>query len=471
MLRCALHDVLFTQHGGLTTFCDKIFSVKKPFLLLLALCALATPALAQTGTTQNPNRIDGTNPVLSPAVPVSRAADETTIDIIGGYYQQDGTHGAVEGGRGTERLTDVPPAIIVNVPLDTVSRLTANVGADYYASASTDRIDFALSTPSAHDVRFHGDFGYSREHKATGTIWGLGAGVSKEYDYLSFNVAGSVAKTSQDGNRQLSLAGQVFFDRVTLITPLELRAGYIPGTNPSRSDKNYGTDTRQTYNFTATYSQVLTKRLQAAISTELVSQNGLLSTPFHRVYFKDNSDANPAPSLGDSFSSRVVTAARIEALPRSRFKYPISLRLNYYASDLVQVRGFYRFYNDNFGITAHTVELELPVKVTPFFVLYPFYRYHQQTAARYFAPFQEHSVKEEFYTSDYDLSAFTAHKTGLGLRYSPVYGIGRFHVPGKNAQGLPRVMRFKSLDLRYAHYQRSTDLTANIVSFDLGFAL
>ena len=128
---------------------------------------------------------------------------------------------------------------------------------------------------------------------------------------------------------------------------------------------------------------------------------------------------------------------------------------------------------------AHTFELELPVKVTPFFVVYPFYRYHTQTAATYFAPFAQHSISDTYYTSDYDLSAFSANKVGLGLRYSPVYGIGRFHVPGKNAQGLPRVMRFKSLDLRYAHYQQTgassyaagdrADLVANIISFDLGF--
>ena len=450
--------------------------MKKLLLPLLALSALATPALAQTGTTQNPNRIDGYGAPLSPAVPVSRATDETTIDIIGGYYQQAGTHGAVEGGQGTQQLTDVSPTIIVNVPLDTVSRLSVNVGADFYASASTDRIDFALSTPSAHDVRIHGDFGYSREQKAKGTIWGVGVGVSKEYDYLSFNVAGSFAKTSQDGNRQLSLAGQVFLDQVTLITPIELRD---PGS--SRGKSQYGTDTRQTYNFTATYSQVLSKRLQAAISTELVSQNGLLSTPFHRVYFRDNPAQNTIPTLNDNFIPRFPTAARIENLPRARFKYPVSLRLNYYASDLVQVRGFYRFYNDNFGIRAHTFELELPVKVTPFFVAYPFYRYHTQTAATYFAPFAQHAIADEFYTSDYDLAAFAAHKVGLGLRYSPVYGIGRFHVPGKNAQGLPRIMRFKSLDLRYAHYQQTgattysagnrADLVANIISFDLGFAL
>lgn len=455
--------------------------MKKLLLPLLALSALASPALAQTGTTQNPNRIDGYGAPVSPSVPVSRAADETTIDIIGGYYQQSGSHGAVEGGRGTQQLTDVSPTIIVNVPLDTVSRLSVNVGADFYASASTDRIDFALSTPSAHDVRYHGDFGYSREQKAKGTIWGVGTGVSKEYDYLSFNVAGSFAKTSQNGNRQLSLAGQVFFDRVTLITPLELRDNYTAGATANRGEKNYGSDTRQTYNFTTTYSQVLTKRLQVAISTELVSQNGLLSTPFHRVYFRDNPDPNLAPTLGDSFSPRVATAARIENLPRARFKYPVSLRLNYYATDLVQIRGFYRFYNDNFGVTAHTFELELPVKITPFFVAYPFYRYHTQTAAKYFAPFMEHSVSDTYFTSDYDLAALSANKVGLGLRYSPVYGIGRFHVPGKNAQGLPRVMRFKSLDLRYANYQQigsssytvanRADLKANIISFDLGFAM
>ena len=452
--------------------------MKNLLLPLLAFSALATPALAQTGTTQSPNRIDGYGAPVSPSVPVSRTADETTIDIIGGYYQQTGSHGAVEGGRGTQQLTDVSPTIIINVPLDTVSRLSVNVGADFYASASTDRIDFALSTPSANDVRIHGDFGYSREQKAKGTIWGMGVGVSKEYDYLSFNVAASFAKTSRDGNRQLSLAGQFFQDRVTLITPLELRTNYSGGANGKSS---YGTDTRQTYNFTATYSQVLSKRLQAAISTELVSQNGLLSTPFHRVYFKDNPDPNLAPTLNDNFQPRVATAARIETLPRARFKYPVSLRLNYYASDLVQIRGFYRFYNDNFGIVAHTFEVELPVKVTPFFVVYPFYRYHTQTAADYFAPFAQHSVSNQYYTSDYDLAAFSANKVGLGLRYSPVYGIGRFRVPGKNAQGLPRVMRLKSFDVRYANYQQTgsnsyaaadqADLKANIISFDLGFAL
>ena len=291
--------------------------------------------------------------------------------------------------------------------------------------------------------------------------------MSKEYDYFSFNVQGSFAKTSADGNRQLGLTGQVFLDQVTLINPVELRPGFAQG----RDNKNYGKAARQSYNLSAAYSQVLTKRLQVALSAELVQQNGLLSTPFHRVYFFDAPEQNPVPAVANDFSTLAPSAPKVEKLPDSRFKYPVGLRLNYYASDLVQVRSYYRFYNDNFGVRAHTLELELPVKVTQFFVLYPFYRYHQQTAATYFAPYLAHSVADAYYTSDYDLSAFTAHKTGLGLRYSPVYGIGRFHVPGHDSQGRPRLMRFRAIDMRYAHYQRSTDLTADILSFDLGFAL
>jgi len=52
-----------------------------------------------------------------------------------------------------------------------------------------------------------------------------------------------------------------------------------------------------------------------------------------------------------------------------------------------------------------------------------------------------------------------------------VYGIGRFHGPDHDRVGRARIMRCRSVDLRYAHYQRSTDLTADILSFDLGFSL
>jgi hypothetical protein len=371
---------------------------------------------------------------------------ETEVNILTSYYSQDGNHSAVEGGQGTQQLTDLTPTIILNVPLDSATRLSANLGMDYYASASTDRIDNVLSSPSAHDTRYHLDLGLARTLADKRTIVGVGGGFSKEYDYLSGNITASWAHASADGNRELSVAGQAFFDRATLIRPLELRTG---GGNQSHGS---GFDTRQSYNLNIVYAQVLSQRLQVALSTELVAQVGLLSTPFHRVYFRET---------GSGYG-----AAKTEALPRQRLKYPVGLRLTYYASDLVQVRGFYRFYNDNFGIRANTFEVETPVKLTPFFVLYPFYRYHTQTAAKYFAPYLEHSITDQYYTSDYDLASFSAHKYGLGLRYSPVYGIGRFKVPFGS-----RVAKFKALDLRYAYYRQSAGLTASLVSADLSFTM
>jgi len=419
---------------------------------LFTLLALAAPLAALAQATPTPNRLDGSGIAPNAAqLPTPARYGETEVDILGSYYQQNGDHSAVEGGIGSQHLTDTAPTILLNVPLDSTTRLSANVGIDYYASASSDKIDQVMSSPSASDVRYHADFGFSKLLAGKLTTLGAGAGVSKEYDYLSFNVLASWAHSSPDGNRQLSATGQAFFDQITLITPAELRVG---GTR----NRNYGTDNRQSLTLSLVYAQVLGKRLQASVSAEPVVQRGLLSTPFQRVYFFDS---NPALSTPGTLGTALA-----EVLPRLRVKYPASLRLTYYATDLVQLRGFYRFYNDNFGIRAHTFELEAPLKVTPFFTLYPFYRYHTQTAATYFAPYLTHSVTDAYYTSDYDLSAFSAHKLGLGLRYAPLYGLGRFKVPFGR-----RVAKFKSVDLRYGHYWQTTGLTANVVSADLSFTM
>jgi len=414
--------------------------------------ALAAPFAGWAQATPTPNRLDGSG--LSPnaaQLPTPARFGETEVDILGSYYQQNGDHSAVEGGLGSQHLTDTAPTILLNVPLDSTTRLSANLGIDYYTSASSDKIDQVMSSPSAADARVHADFGLSRLLADKLTTVGVGVGVSKEYDYLSFNVLGSWARTSRDGNRQLSASGQVFLDKITLITPAELRVG---GTR----NHSYGSDSRQSFTLSLVYAQVLSKRLQASVSIEPVVQRGLLSTPFQRVYFFDSNPALGTPGQ--------LGTARAEVLPRLRYKYPASLRLTYYATDLVQLRGFYRFYNDNFGIRAHTFELEVPVKVTPFFTLYPFYRYHTQTAADYFAPYLAHSATDEFYTSDYDLSAFSAHKAGVGLRYAPLYGLGRFKTPFGHG-----ITKFKFLDLRYGYYRQSTSLTANVVSFDLSFVM
>ena len=323
------------------------------------------------------------------------------------YYEQDGDHAAVTGGTGTEELRDLASKIIVNVPLDSVTKLAINTGLSFYTSASTDRIDFRVSSASRSD--FHGYFniGIAKEKPIKNTSYGFNVGGSLESDYISTSLGGQWSKASPDGNHEINLTGMVYFDRVTLYLPVELRriADAIPDI-----------DRRNTYQFSAVYSYVINQRMQASLIGELVYQHGLLSTPFHRVYFENYDNV------------------KNEKLPGQRFKVPIGLRLNYFTTDFLVLRSFYRYYYDSFGLHAQTASLEMPLKLGSFFTLYPFYRYHQQSASTYFQPYKAHDVNEKYYTSDYDLSAFNSQYAGMGLRYAPLWGIGRFQLPlGKKA--------------------------------------
>ena len=100
---------------------------------------------------------------------------------------------------------------------------------------------------------------------------------------------------------------------------------------------------------------------------------------------------------------------------------------------------------------GHTASIEIPVKLSDRFTVYPMYRYYNQTKAKYFAPYETHLSTEQYYTSDYDLSAFNANQYGVGISYTDIF-MGA------------KVWKFglKNIDFRYNHYRRSNNLDANI---------
>ena len=181
-----------------------------------------------------------------------------------------------------------------------------------------------------------------------------------------------------------------------------------------------------------------------------------------RVYFKDKANyyigtassiANyTSPSNTDVFQ----LADDIERLPETRLKTPVGIRFNYYISELFVFKTYYRYYFDDWGIKAHTVNVELPVKVSQKFTLYPSYRFYSQNASDYFAPYEEHLTTEKYYTSDYDLSMFDANQYGFGIKYNDIFTTA--HI-GK--------LRFKTFDLNYSQYVRNTGFKANIISFGM----
>ena len=146
----------------------------------------------------------------------------------------------------------------------------------------------------------------------------------------------------------------------------------------------------------------------------------------------------------------------IEKLPPTRFKLPVGVRANYFMGDNVVFRSYFRYYTDDWGIKSTTASLEVPIKVTPFFSVSPYYRYYKQTAATYFGPYKTHTLAEPYYSSNYSLSAFSSSFYGMGVRMAP---------PG----GILNNEKVKDMEIRYGHYTQTTSLNSNVISISMTF--
>ena len=356
-------------------------------------------------------------------------------NIVSSYYSQDGNNAAVTGGIGTEKLTDISNSFSIKLTrIDKKWRkhsFEGELGIDYYTSASSDRIDLkANSSASYNDMRVYPSFNWSMENTATGVSVGAGASASREFDYLSFGNQVNISKKTKDRSGEAGIKLFTYLDNLKLIYPIELRTGsFIP-----RGD-DYPTAVRNTFGASFSYSQIINSQLQISLLADLIMQQGYLGLPFHRVYFNDNS-------------------VHVEKLPDSRMKIPVSLRASYFMGDHLILRAYYRYYQDDWALSAHTISLEPVIKPTAFFSISPFYRFYSQQSTKYFAPYQQHTAANTYYTSNYDLSTFTSHFYGTGLRIAPPSGLlGSEHL--------------SSLEIRYGHYSRSNNLLSDIVSLNL----
>ena len=406
-----------------------------------------------------------------------RVLESTEIDFLTSFYAQDGDNAAVSGGIGTEELTDVTGTIVVAVPLNDDDILRIDAGVSAYTSASSGNVDpfgrepadpfVASSGASGSDVWVNGTVSYQHSSDDRNDIWSVKASFSTEYDYSSVGAGGSYTKLFNEKNTEVGLHANVFIDNWSIIYPIELRpfrdgrSGIDDRFFQRHAINNNESYTphfhelsgggRQSYSGGIQFSQILSSRLQASLAADIVLQNGLLSTPFQRVYFAD---------VEDVFIEGFHLADDIERLPDSRLKLALGGRLHYYINEWVTTRTFYRYYQDDWGITSHTASVEVPVKVSSRFTLYPSYRYYQQSAADYFAPYNQHQSSEVFYTSDFDLSEYSAHQLGFGISYTDIFTESKIWMFG-----------LKSIDLKFYHYSRDISLRYSMVTAGVKFVM
>jgi Protein of unknown function (DUF3570) len=380
-------------------------------------------------------------------------------NLISGYYQQDGYHSAITGGNGTQYLTDVSNIVQLKfIRWDMYDRkhtLDFEGAVDHHTAASSAYVS-KTGASNKGGTRIYPSITWKTENEERKSIVGFGLSVSSEYNYHSLGGNLSYAKTSQDGNREFNAKAQIFLDQVKMIQPSELvpqRSYSTILTNTSASGRGGGSTSfltffsddndripssaRNTYMTSFSLSQVINKNAQFSLLADGVAQTGYLGLPFHRVYWTNGS-------------------VHVEKLPTSRLKLPLGARFNYFIGDKFIVRTFYRFYTDTWGLKAHSLSIELPYKITSFVSVSPIYRYYQQTAIKYFAPYAQHTSTDYYYTSNYDYSAFSSNYVGINFRIAP-------------PKGVFGIKSFNMLEIRGGRYVQTTGLNANNITVNLRF--
>jgi len=382
---------------------------------------------------------DSTSEYHSPILKLEEA------NLVSNYYSQMGNHSAITGGLGTQKVNDFSNIIELKYvrwgSLDRKITLDFDLGIDHHTAASSAYVSKSAASQTG-GTRVYPSSNWQIENSAKRTTFGLGAALSFEYTYHSYSLNALYSKQSLDKNTEFSAKANLFLDAVKLVYPSELR----PATTSVNTSASYGGSSskphipsklRSTFATSFTLSHVINKNMQVALIGDVVAQGGYLGLPFHRVYFTNK-------SVG------------VEKLPDTRFKLPLGVRFNYFAGDKVVFRTYYRYYADSWGISAHTASIETVVKITPFISVSPFYRYYTQTTSDYFAPKYGRPVTDQYFTSNYDYSAFNSSYEGINFRFT-------------TAKGLFGIESLNMIELRYGHYGQTTGLVANNFSLNLRF--
>lgn len=375
-------------------------------------------------------------PLVAQAEPEGRF----DTDFLTSYYDQDGDHSPVTGGIGSEKLEVVSPVVVLAWRIDERLTLNADIGVDQISSASIGNIQMEIGSASipASDTRTFATFRASR--KFGRQALGLTLGTAKEYDYKSLSYGLDWAVELNGANTTLAASARRYDDSIELIGI----DGY--GSQGIGMPRTEGWGDRTTTDLVVTLSQTLGRRTAGALELFLSDQAGVLSTPYHEVLLVSSSPLFP--------NGKPVA----ERLPDSRTRKALGARLNHAFTDGIVQRVAYRYYTDDWGIDAQTIDLETHFRLPTGreMWVYPILRFHTQDGSDYFGLPLTFTGAEDYYTSDRDLSEIDTDKFGVGWSV--------FTLPNESL-----MLRIDRFEVRGSYYERDDGLTGFTTSFAFGW--
>jgi len=222
-------------------------------------------------------------------------------------------------------------------------------------------------------------------------------------DYLHGNVIMSASYTNSDendyeGNTASFSISQDLFGDLTNVS-IGYAVGWDTVMDNTRPEFSEDVD-RQTFH--VGLSQIVTKDFILGANLEVITDEGFLNNPYRSVRYQDTS------GRGYSYQKEIY--------PRTRTSTAFSLNGKYYLPYRAVLGSSYRFFSDDWNITAHTIEVNY---VHPWhdWIFEAKYRYYTQTQADFYSDLFPFISSQNFMARDKELSDYTTSSIGIGASY------------------------------------------------------
>jgi hypothetical protein len=237
-----------------------------------------------------------------------------------------------------------------------------------------------------------------------------GVHFSKEYDYLSLAVNGSLAKDFNQKNTTVSTGLSLAYDtidpeggRPVAFSEMVIDQGKFTSEQAYQAafdaTRQTDTDDKTTVDLMIGVTQIINRRMLMQFNYGYSMSDG-----YHTDPFKVLSVVN---DLG--LTQSLVHEDRPTQRTRQSFYWQTKYALDSGVADIS-----YRYATDDWDINSHTVDSRFRFNLSDNTYIQPHFRYYQQSAAEFYQPFLlEGTALPAFASADYRLGEMTAYTIGL----------------------------------------------------------
>lgn len=326
-------------------------------------------------------------------------ADSPAESIVIGYkhhkYTEEDASKKQTGGESVERyeidvnqfqlLLPMGDKYQLNFDYQTETMSGASPWFTYKAGDGT--IRQAMSGASIKDTR--DDIKVSLSTFTENSTLTLGVANSSEDDYDANSVFAAYSHTTDDKMQTYGISVDYSDDTVD---PVDKEA-----FDPVRVEEQDKTSLSMMLSTT----QTINRNMLWQVSAGFIEKEGYLSDPYKWVSIVDPVDSTQRTVIGDQ-------------RPDNRFAWLLTTSTrNYIESVQAAVHVDYRYYQDDWELSSHTIETKWIQTIAKDWRLIPSIRYYTQTSTDFYQTYYEDARPQKYYSNDYRLSSYGAITLGL----------------------------------------------------------